>query len=129
MARNPTKSLPEDDFYRKLGHAIRAARSAAGKTQDEVAQEIDVSFQQLQKYEKGRNRIPVKELVGISDYLEVPLSHLVRPSADDADFQTLAAQFGTKEFHDLMEAWVVLKDRQSRAALVNLVRSMAKLQR
>ena len=116
-------------FYRNLGNAIRLARSAANRSQEDLAEVIDVSPQQIQKYEKGQNRIPVQHLVSISDYLEVPLSQLVSTTTDEADFQTLAAQFGTKEFHVLMEAWVVLKDRPARAALINLVKCMANLNR
>ncbi len=116
-------------FYRNLGAAIRLARSTANRSQEDLAEVIDVTPQQIQKYEKGQNRIPVKHLVSISDYLEVPLSELVSTTTDEADFQALAAQFGTREFHVLMEAWVVLKDRPARAALINLVKCMANLNR
>jgi transcriptional regulator with XRE-family HTH domain len=128
MAGKPKKKT-ESDFYCDLGRALRVARSAAGRSQEDVASEIDVTFQQIQKYETGKNRIPVKHLVSISEYLEVPLSQLIAPSANDAGFQALAVQFGGKEFHDLMEAWVVLKDRAARAALISLVRCMANLSR
>jgi transcriptional regulator with XRE-family HTH domain len=128
MAGKPKKKT-ESEFYCDLGRAIRVARSAAGKSQEDVASQIDVTFQQLQKYETGKNRIPVKHLVSISEYLEVPLSQLIAPSANDAGFQALAVQFGGKEFHDLMEAWVVLKDRPARAALISLVRCIANLSR
>lgn len=123
------KEKPENAFYRDLGNRIRVARSAANRSQEDVAGVIDVTPQQMQKYEKGQNRIPVQHLASISDYLEVPLSELVKTSTKEADFQTLAAQFGTKEFHVLMEAWVALKDRSSRAALINLVKCMANLSR
>jgi transcriptional regulator with XRE-family HTH domain len=123
------KKKTESDFYCDLGRAIRVARNAAGKSQEDVASQIGVTFQQIQKYETGKNRIPVKHLVSISEYLEVPLSQLIAPSANDAGFQALAAQFGGKEFHDLIEAWVVLKDRPARAVLINLVKCMANLSR
>ena len=41
------------------------------------------------------------------------------------EFQSLAEQFGAKEFHTLMEAWGTIKDRPLRAALLNLVKRMA----
>ena len=123
------KKKTESDFYSDLGRAIRVARNAAGKSQEDVASQIGVTFQQIQKYETGKNRIPVKHIVSISEYLEVPLSQLIAPSANDAGFQALAAQFGGKEFHDLIEAWVVLKDRPARAVLINLVKCMANLSR
>ena len=126
MARKH-KRLPEGPFYRALGHNIRAARTAAGKSLEEVAEYLDVTYQQIQKYEKGKTRITLDRLVSLAAYLEVPLVQFTAPSDGDSKFQSLAAQFGAREFHDLMEAWGALKDRQMRAGLLNLVRRMADL--
>jgi transcriptional regulator with XRE-family HTH domain len=120
-----TKRLPEGPFYRELGRNIRVARSAAGKSQTDVAEHLDVAFQQLQKYENGTNRIPVDRLVSLASYLEVPLVQFIAPSARDSEFQTLADQFSAKEFHTLMETWGAIKDRALRTALLNLVKRMA----
>jgi len=127
MTRNYKKRLPEGPFYRDLGRNLRTARSAAGKSQSDVAEFLDVTFQQVQKYENGKNRIPLDRLVGLAAYLEVPLQQFIDPSDGDSDFQSLASQFSTKEFHTLMEAWGTLKDRPMRAALLNLVKRMADL--
>ena len=129
MARINKKRLPEGPFYRDLGRNVRTARSAAGKSQSEVAEFLDVTFQQVQKYENGKNSIPLDRLVSLADYLEVPLQQFVAPSESDSEFQSLASQFSDKEFHTLMEAWGTLKDRPARAALVNLVKCMAALNR
>ena len=127
MPRHYKKRLPEGPFYRDLGRNVRTARSAAGKSQTEVAEFLDVTFQQVQKYENGKNRIPLDRLVSIAAYLEVPLQQFIDPSESDSEFQSLAEQFSDKEFHTLMEAWGVLKDRPMRAALLNLVQRMADL--
>ena len=74
-----SKRLPEGPFYRELGRNLRVARSAAGKSQSEVAEHLDVTFQQVQKYENGTNRIPVDRLVSLAAYLEVPLAAIHRP--------------------------------------------------
>ena len=124
-----SKRLPEGPFYRELGLNIRAARSASGKSQSDIAEHIDVTFQQVQKYENGINRIPVDRLVSLADYLEVPLSQFVAPSDSDSEFQSLASQFTAREFHALMEAWGAIKDRAARAALLNLAKRMAALSR
>jgi transcriptional regulator with XRE-family HTH domain len=129
MAQKNKKRLPEGPFYRDLGRNVRTARSAAGKSQSEVAAFLDVTFQQVQKYEKGTNRIPLDRLVSLADFLEVPLLQFIAPSASDSEFQSLASQFSDKEFHTLMEAWRTMKDRPARAALVNLVKCMAALNR
>jgi transcriptional regulator with XRE-family HTH domain len=124
MARNH-KRLPEGPFYRDLGRNLRVARGASGKSQSEIAEHLGLTFQQVQKYENGMNRIPVDRLVDLAAYLEVPLLQLIAPSGNDSEFQSLAEQFGAKEFHTLMEAWGTIRDRPMRAALLNLVKRMA----
>jgi transcriptional regulator with XRE-family HTH domain len=124
-----SKRMHEGPFYRELGRNLLVARRAAGKSQMEAAEHIDVTFQQLQKYENGTNRIPIDRLVSLANYLEVPLSQFVAPSDSDSEFQSLASQFSAKEFHALMHAWTSIKDRPARAALVNLVKCMANLKR
>lgn len=120
-----SKRMPEGHFYRELGRNLRVARSAAGKSQSDIAVYLDVTFQQVQKYENGKDRIAVHRLVSLAAYLEVPLLQLIAPSERDAEFQTLAEQFSAKEFRALIEAWGTIKDRSLRAGLLNLVRSMA----
>ena len=120
-----SKRRPEDDFYNDLGRNLRVARSAAGKNQTEIAEHLDVTYQQIQKYEKGKDRIPIDRLVSLAAFLELPLLQLIAPSDSDSKFQTLAEQFGAKEFHTLIEAWGKIKDRPLRAALLTLVKRMA----
>jgi transcriptional regulator with XRE-family HTH domain len=129
MAQKYKKRLPEGPFYRDLGRNVRTARSAAGKSQSEVAEFLDVTFQQVQKYEKGTNRIPLDRLVSLAAYLEVPVLQFIDPSESDSEFQSLAEQFSDKEFRTFMEAWGTLKDRPTRDALLNLVRCMAGLKK
>ena len=124
-----SKRLPEDHFYRDLGHNLRAARTTAGKSQGQVAEYLDLTFQQVQKYENGSNRIPLNRLVSLADYLEVPLAQFITTSDSDSEFQSLASQFSGKELHALMEAWGAIKDRAARAALLNLAKRLAALSR
>jgi len=127
MSQKHRRHLPDEPFYRDLGRNVRTARSAAGKSQTEVAEFLDVTFQQVQKYENGSNRIPIDRLVSLAAYLEVPLQQFIDPSESDSEFQSLASQFSDKEFHTLMQAWGTLKDRAMRTALLNLVKRMAHL--
>jgi transcriptional regulator with XRE-family HTH domain len=131
MAGKP-KPASEGIFYRDLGRAIRAARVASGKTQNDIADHLDMTFQQVQKYEKGTNRIPVDCLVSLADFFDVPLSHFLGPkshSKDETAFLSMIEKFGAKEFGSLLEAWGAIKDKPARAALLNLVRCMADLSR
>ena len=55
-----------------VGSAIRARRKELGMTQQQLAEKIGVSFQQLQKYEKAFNRVSASKLWEISSALAVP---------------------------------------------------------
>jgi transcriptional regulator with XRE-family HTH domain len=124
------KRLPDSSFYLDLGRNIRLTRSAAGKSQSEVAEHLDLTFQQVQKYENGKNRIPVDRLVVLSDFLDVPLAHFVRQAGGatgDAAVQLLIEQFESKEFQALLKSWNAIADRRMRGAILDFVKSMAAL--
>lgn len=57
-----------------LGRRIRAQRLSHGLSQEELAEGLGITFQQLQKYEKGSNRISATRLHEISVILQVPIS-------------------------------------------------------
>jgi len=61
-----------DDFDARLGARLRGWRERRGLSLPDVAEEIGVSYQQLQKYEAGRNSLSVARLVRIADLLDVP---------------------------------------------------------
>ena len=52
-------------------------RLSLGLTQTKVAQAINVTFQQIQKYEKATNKIPICKRVVVSKYLKKPLSYFI----------------------------------------------------
>lgn len=59
---------------RKIGQRIRVRRAEIGMSQERLAELIGVTFQQVQKYEKGVNRIAASRLFDISLALEMPVS-------------------------------------------------------
>ena len=63
----------EGNFNRHLGSKLRMRRLALGLTQTKVAQAINVTFQQIQKYEKGTNGISSLRLMQLSNFLKVPI--------------------------------------------------------
>jgi transcriptional regulator with XRE-family HTH domain len=128
----PRKRSPEDHFYGDLGGTIRLARVAAGKTQTDLAEHLDVSHHQFQKYETGTNRIPVQELARVANYLEVPVAQFFSPTdteGGDSALRSLVEDLGDKELLTLVETWKALKDRRMRAALLNYLKSVAALNR
>ena len=65
----------EDNFNKHLGSKLKLRRLALGLTQTKVAKAINVTFQQIQKYEKGTNGVSSMRLLQLSNYLKVPISY------------------------------------------------------
>ena len=63
----------ESNFNRHLGTKLRTRRLALGLTQTKVAQAINVTFQQIQKYEKGTNGISSLRIMQLANFLKVPV--------------------------------------------------------
>jgi len=63
----------EVNFNRHLGSKLRLRRLALGLTQTKVAQAINVTFQQIQKYEKGTNGINSLRIMQLANFLKVPV--------------------------------------------------------
>ena len=66
----------EDNFNKHLGNKLKLRRLALGLTQTKVAKAINVTFQQIQKYEKGTNGVSSIRLLQLSNYLKVPINYL-----------------------------------------------------
>ena len=65
----------EDNFNKHLGSKLKLRRLGLGLTQTKVAQAIHVTFQQIQKYEKGTNGVSSIRLLQLSNYLRVPINY------------------------------------------------------
>ena len=63
----------EAEFNKHLGAKLRLRRLALGLTQTKVAQAINVTFQQIQKYEKGTNGISSLRIMQLASFLKVPV--------------------------------------------------------
>lgn len=90
------------DMDRKIGAEVRSLRKQLGLTQQDLAEALGVSFQQIQKYEKGSNRIAVSTLIAISRFFEVSPSAIVdhvageQPTMAD-ELRNRTAKFETLE--------------------------------
>ena len=65
----------EENFNIHLGKKLRMRRLSLGLTQTKVAQAINVTFQQIQKYEKGTNGVSSNRLMQLSNFLKVPITY------------------------------------------------------
>ena len=71
-----------------LGKKLRLKRTSLGLTQTQVAQAINVTFQQIQKYEKGTNGVSSARLLQLANFLKVPIKYFFE------DYQDFSEQSG-----------------------------------
>lgn len=108
-----------------IGARLRARRKSLRVSQGELARRIGVSFQQIQKYERGANRVSGSTLVAIAAALDVSVGWLVgEEGVTDIEGDVLAALtlHGAVE---LLRAYGAIRGPRARAALVSLAREMA----
>lgn len=91
------------ELDKAIGSKLREARTLRGLTQEKLAEAIDITFQQVQKYEKGKNRISVSRLIDICAALDFPASFFVgedkntAPAIGDIERQILPSLRGIKQ--------------------------------
>tara|TARA_B100001013_G_scaffold284465_1_gene184318 strand:- start:36 stop:407 length:372 start_codon:yes stop_codon:yes gene_type:complete len=71
-----------ENFNVHLGSKLKLRRLALGLTQTKVAKAINVTFQQIQKYEKGTNGVSSIRLLQLSNYLKVPINYFFEDFSD-----------------------------------------------
>ena len=72
----------EENFNIHLGKKLRMRRLSLGLTQTKVANAINVTFQQIQKYEKGTNGVSSSRLIQLSNFLKVPITYFFEDFTD-----------------------------------------------
>jgi transcriptional regulator with XRE-family HTH domain len=122
------------DIDRRLGERMRERRLALGLTQTDIARALGVSFQQVQKFEKGRNRINAVQLGKIAERLGLSMGEFYGDASPQPGFaepsQTPLGPAAsdparTAETMALVEAFLRIGDPAVRRALVDLARQIA----
>lgn len=115
---------------RKLGQRVRSRRLEIGMSQERLAELLGVTFQQVQKYEKGVNRIAASRLHDIAAALELPVARFfeglagrasgVAESSRDFIDDALATPEGTQ----LMTLFASIKSQKVRRRVIELVKAL-----
>jgi transcriptional regulator with XRE-family HTH domain len=108
----------------RLGSSVRARRLLIGMTQGALGDALGVSFQQVQKYEKGANRISASRLRQIAVALDMPITHFYGAACDEPGVAESATD---SEERRLLTAFRSIRDEASRRHLVSLARALAAL--
>ena len=117
-----------------VGARVRMRRKMKGVSQEVLANQLKLTFQQVQKYERGSNRISASKLYEIAKALETPVAWFFEGLADTTGAEGGVAEtpsafmheaMSTPESGDLLSAFGKIRRRRMRKRLVELVRTIA----
>jgi transcriptional regulator with XRE-family HTH domain len=126
MVKPRVKGTTSDDV--EVGQRIRARRMAKGMSQTELGAMLGVTFQQVQKYEKGVNRVGAGRLVRVAEALEVPVSFFFGATDNGVGSVETRAILGfldTSYALRLLRAFSRIPQKDVQRAVVELVESLA----
>jgi transcriptional regulator with XRE-family HTH domain len=111
-----------------IGARMRARRRQLGLSQSELAERLGVSFQQVQKYERGANRVAASTLMAAAEALSTTVGWLVGEEAnagleDDELFVALSRPGAI----EMLRAFNAVPDSRSRNALLTLAQEMSQV--
>jgi len=122
----PKKSPDPIDIL--VGNNLRILRQRKGLSQTDLGRELGLTFQQIQKYEKGTNRVGAGRLYRMAAFLGVPVSALfdgAPKSSKPEHFESPMALLSRSDAVGLMEAFSKVSAPESRRLLVGLARQLA----
>lgn len=126
-----------DHIDKLVSRKLKMRRMMLGLSQEEVGQAVDVSIQQIQKYEKARNRIASGKLFTLAKFLKVPINYFFENSNDNLQtisnvFAEESEEYNTneessvseKELIQLIKSFGEVKNSQTRKKIIELIKSM-----
>lgn len=134
IERSARKPNPIDAH---VGTRVRLRRMLLGMSQEKLGEHLGLTFQQVQKYEKGVNRIGASRLFDLARVLGVPVQFFYDEAPTELTDTSLAPGFGekpaesyvieflsTREGMELNKAFVKITDPRVRRAIVEMVRAL-----
>jgi transcriptional regulator with XRE-family HTH domain len=109
-----------------VGERIRARRAELGLTQEQLAEALNVSYQQVQKYETGANRISAGRIFELARKLRVDVSYFFEGLPLDAPAEQAPLEHGGRQRSaiELVRKFAQIEDPQVRSAIAALVKAI-----
>ena len=138
MSENTETKGRADNVDKLVSRRLKMRRMMLGLSQHDLGKAVDVSIQQVQKYEKATNRISSGKLFAFSKFLKVPVTYFYDQTDDSSNligaiFAEDASTYNAddqnsvteKEIVALIKAFSDIKSPQSRKKIIELVKTMA----
>lgn len=114
------------EFRKNVGETIKKYRLAVNMSQMELAEKIGISYQQLQKYEKGINNISIYRLKQISEALKIPISSFLEGEPEKVAEDT--SKYGlSKEEKILLDCFRRVDNKDVRRGLLLELKGIVKI--
>ena len=112
-----------------VGARMRMRRKALGLSQSDLALALGLTFQQIQKYERGSNRVSASMLVRAAERLDCPVGFLVGEDADGLPRdERILVMLGETGAMPLLEAFTTIADSEARDAVLTVARALGRKQ-
>lgn len=121
------------EIDKQIGARLKSRREELRLSQKAVGEMLGVSYQQVQKYEKGKDHLKAMQLRTLSEGLKAPLSYFMS-LAGAAGFADAGVRFegpdsaAPAQARDLVDAFLSIRSQATRDAVIELTRRLAKAQ-
>ena len=131
---NESGTKEPQDVDRHVGSRVRMQRMAIGMSQEKLGDACGITFQQIQKYEKGMNRMGASRLHQIAHVLQVPVEFFYEGAPSEPDLgkplvdtssRSMTDFLGTSDGLELVKAFMAVKDAKVRRRIVDLTKAVA----
>ncbi|MDR1365527.1 MAG: helix-turn-helix transcriptional regulator [Holosporales bacterium] len=127
----------DKDVNKHIGNQLRLRRQLMGLSQEKLAEKLGITFQQVQKYEKGVNKISAARLLTISEILNTNMGYFFEGFDNSSDCSEYSLEedsaiydedvFSKKETLDLLRAYYMIGNVQIRKHVLDLIRAIPEI--
>jgi transcriptional regulator with XRE-family HTH domain len=129
LARNPHPNAPQKKLPKpvdvEVGNRIRLRRQLLRMSQEKLGEGLGITFQQIQKYEKGTNRVGASRLHAIAKILDVPPSYFFGDTEAAEQDKEAVSLLGTRDAFEMARAYERIADPHVRKSLLSIVKVAA----
>ncbi|MFO0753057.1 MAG: helix-turn-helix transcriptional regulator [Thermodesulfovibrionales bacterium] len=111
---------------KEIGELVKKRRKELGISQERLAEMLNVTYQQVQRYENGKNRLNVEHIQIIADALSVPITYFFK--SDDKPGAEKKVPFLQPEERKLLKHFRKVKNSQSKILVINIARLASKVE-
>lgn len=123
--------MPYDPIDAQVGTRLRNRRTLVGMSQQELGRRLGITFQQIQKYERGLNRIGAGRLFRISNILDVPVAYFFEDVEEGGSPETATPegaslkQLQSRETLELVRYYSSIPDKSIRSQILRMSKALA----